>query len=282
MTTKTDDYDEMVRKLREAEPHVSSNFKRGKAPTMVKPEDELDETSEIVRKLREANERMTKIKQAGAAGVLEPLRKEKPPPTRSTYKGKTPADAVPRFIESLLGEEGQERSRREEGTANRMELFKYSFSPEIIERMRSTFGVETAVAPGPGQVNTDIYAEYLPEHLQDDPDALAAAAEDAAAKNYDELLDEYGDEAIYSHDTAEIDGETWTKVIMQGGETFYTSPDGEHVLRDHDTRMPGGDDVAEMGSFPAVEPYERLRLSENLEEVLRDSGVRYGDEDDNL
>jgi hypothetical protein len=278
MTTKTDDYDEMVRKLREAEPHVSSNFKRGKAPTMVKPEDELDETSEIVRKLREANERMTKIKQASAAGVLGPLREEKVSPTRSTYKGKTPADAVPRFIESLLGEEGQERSRREEGTANRMELFKHSFSPEIIERMRSVGG---AVVPGPGQVNTDIYAEYLPEHLQDDPDALAAAAEDAAAKNYDELLDEYGDEAIYSHDTAEIDGETWTKVIMQGGETFYTSPDGQHVLRDHDTRMPGGDDISELDS-PAFAPFERSWLGEKLEEAIRDSGVRYGDEDDNL
>ena len=83
---------------------------------------------------------------------------------------------------------------------------------------------------GPGQTNTDIYKQHLPEELHDDPEALAMAARDAAELQYDR--DHSEDEPDETWDV-EIDGDTWTAERFDD-KIWYVSAAGE-VLRERDT-----------------------------------------------
>ena len=83
---------------------------------------------------------------------------------------------------------------------------------------------------GPGQTNTDIYKQHLPEELHDDPEALAMAARDAAELQYDtEHADDEPDETW----DVEIDGDIWTAERFDD-KIWYVSAAGE-VLRERDT-----------------------------------------------
>ena len=118
--------------------------------------------------------------------------------------------------------------------------------------------------PTPGETNTGIYAQHLPGNLKGE--ALTAAAEDAARKQFDE---EFDGKTPRSSKEVTIDGQKYDENVYQGGQTFYVPHDGNRVLRGHD--RPG------MGAFrepiPTTRP-EYLESFEHLEaqiaEFLRD------------
>ena len=95
--------------------------------------------------------------------------------------------------------------------------------------------------PGPGggdppkgpsltETNTGIYKKHLPEHLHDNPDALAAAAKDAAKKNWE---DKFSHLDPVKNEKFTLDGKEYDKVTYPGGEVFIIGR-GE-VYRGHDT-----------------------------------------------
>jgi hypothetical protein len=84
---------------------------------------------------------------------------------------------------------------------------------------------------GPGEINTNIYKEHLPGHLEGD--ALAAAARDAAKKQFD---DEFAGQDPSTQETVGIDSKEWDKVTYGGGEVFLISPTGAQVLRGHNVK----------------------------------------------
>jgi hypothetical protein len=99
--------------------------------------------------------------------------------------------------------------------------------------------------PGPGggdppkrsgltETNTDIYKKNLPEHLHNNPDALDAAAKDAAKKNWE---DKFSRHDPVKDEKFTLDGKEYDKVTYPGGEVFIIG-DGE-VYRDHDTAASG-------------------------------------------
>ena len=205
MAEKT--YEERMQELRAGIPQGGT--KSGKATTSEPtPTDTELVTSKIAAAQRRADDRAA----AEAAGVLGPLRPPKTKMPKSTYKGKTPADAVPRFIESLLGEEGVERSKQEEGRDGRRTFMEqamaktnggklYDYS-DVLDLMRSPLMLEhvarrAALADkwgaelldsGPDlladdlaskaelEINPDVNVNY------DDPQAIADAADDHAAQ----------------------------------------------------------------------------------------------------
>jgi hypothetical protein len=135
--------------------------------------------------------------------------------------------------------------------------------------------------PGPGPVdppkgpsltetNTGIYKKYLPEHLHDNPDALDAAAKNAAKKNWEDKfshLDPVKDEKFT------LDGKEYDKLTYPGGEVFIIGR-GE-VYRDHDTAAHdilydydglGGDGLGGFGS--ALFTPESLKYSAEEAEGL--------------
>ena len=120
--------------------------------------------------------------------------------------------------------------------------------------------------PGPtaGQTNTEIYAQHLPGNLKGE--ALTAAAEDAARKQFDE---EFDGKTPRSSKEVTIDGQKYDENVYQGGQTFYVPHDGNRVLRGHD--RPG------MGTFrepiPKIsqEYLERFQhMDAQIAEFLRD------------
>ena len=162
------------------------------------------------------------------------------------------------FIKSLLGEEGQARAAAEEAEGPRDEETRGE--TETVEEdgtggtdQKGTTGTNGTGPKGgdfdggggtpppppppddddPGDVNTDIYADHLPEELQDDPAALKAAAEDAARKQYD---NKYANKDPSTEASVEIDGEDWTKATYPDGTVWNISPDGDSVLRSPDKK----------------------------------------------
>ena len=162
------------------------------------------------------------------------------------------------FIKSLLGEEGQARAAAEEAEGPRDEETRGE--TETAEEdgtggtdQKGTTGTNGTGPKGgdfdggggtpppppppddddPGDVNTDIYADHLPEELQDDPAALKAAAEDAARKQYD---NKYANKDPSTEASVEIDGEDWTKATYPDGTVWNISPDGDSVLRSPDKK----------------------------------------------
>ena len=188
-------YEERMQDLRAGIPQGGT--KSGKATTS---EPTPTDTDLIRGQISDAERRAKDRADAEAAGVLGPLRPKKPAVARSTYKGKTPADAVPRFIESLLGEEGQERSRAEEeredivgaGIDNPYRMIMAEMMnqplPEIDRAaLFDKLGAEL-LDSGPDlladdlasqaelEINPDVNVNY------DDPQAIADAATDHAAQ----------------------------------------------------------------------------------------------------
>lgn len=92
-------------------------------------------------------------------------------------------------------------------------------------------GGDPPKGPGPEETNTEIYAEYLPEHLEGD--ALTEAARNAAKKQFD---DEFAGKDPITQQTVGIDGEDWDKVTYGGGEVFIISPTGAQVFRGHNVK----------------------------------------------
>jgi hypothetical protein len=91
---------------------------------------------------------------------------------RSTYKGKTPADAVPRFIESLLGEEGQERSRAEEEGEGIVGKWS-EFNAKMTERKGSNWAAELKDVLSQATDPHSMMNAYGAELLDSGPDLLA-------------------------------------------------------------------------------------------------------------
>ena len=108
--------------------------------------------------------------------------------------------------------------------------------------------------PTAGQTNTEIYAQHLPGHLKDE--ALAAAAEDAARKQFDE---EFDGKTPRSSKEVTIDGQKYDENVYQGGQTFYVPHDGDRVLRGHD--RPGMGMFRE--SIPGISP-EYLKAIQSI------------------
>jgi len=80
------------------------------------------------------------------------------------------------------------------------------------------------------ETNTTIYKKHLPEHLHDDPDALDAAAKNAAKKNWE---DKFSRHDPVTNEKFTLDGKEYDKVTYPGGEVFIIG-DGE-VYRGEDT-----------------------------------------------
>jgi hypothetical protein len=86
---------------------------------------------------------------------------------------------------------------------------------------------------GPGAINTSIYKKHLPGHLEGD--ALKAAAEDAAKKQFD---DKFAGKDPITQESVGVDDENWDKVTYDEGEVFLVSPTGAHVLRLENVKKP--------------------------------------------
>ena len=118
-----------------------------------------------------------------------------------------------------------------------------------------TTGPTRPQGPTAGETNTEIYAQHLPGHLNDE--ARAAAAEDAARKQFDE---EFDGKTPRSSKEVTIDGQKYDENVYQGGETFLVPHKGDRVLRGQD--RPG------MGTFrepiPGISP-EHYRTFQHME-----------------
>ena len=165
MAEKT--YEERMQELRAGIPQGGT--KSGKATTSEPtPTDTELVTSKIAAAQRRADDRAA----AEAAGVLGPLRPPKTKMPKSTYKGKTPADAVPRFIESLLGEEGQERSRAEEEGEGIVGNWA-EFNAEMTDSMGPNWEAEMRDALSQITDRAALVDKWGAERLDSGPDLLA-------------------------------------------------------------------------------------------------------------
>jgi len=160
-------YEERMQDLRAGIPQGGT--KSGKATTSgPTPTD----TELVKRKLTTEQRRADDRAAAKASGALSPLRPKKPAVARSTYKGKTPADAVPRFIESLLGEEGQERSRAEEEGEGIVGNWA-EFNAEMTDSMGPNWEAEMRDALSQITDRAALVDKWGAERLDSGPDLLA-------------------------------------------------------------------------------------------------------------
>jgi len=93
-----------------------------------------------------------------------------------------------------------------------------------------TGSVDRPKRSGLTETNTDIYKEHLPEHLRNNPDALDAAAKDAAKKNWE---DKFSRHDPVKDEKFTLDGKEYDKVTYPGGEVFIIGDD--EVYRGEDT-----------------------------------------------
>jgi len=95
--------------------------------------------------------------------------------------------------------------------------------------------------------NEEIYKQFLPEDVVNDPDpnALKLAAEDAAEKNYNE---KYANQKPRSVDYVTKDGEEYEKEVYQDGAVFY--------IRSGDQQKYRGQNEEPTERFAPVEPFE--------------------------
>lgn len=136
----------------------------------------------------------------------------------------------------------------------------------------------TSGRPGPGtgpvdppkrsgltETNTAIYKNHLPEHLHNNPDALDAAAKDAAKKNWE---DKFSRHDPVTDEKFTLDGKEYDKVTYPGGEVFIIG-DGE-VYRDHDTAasdiLYDYDAIKNMTSDNAMDAADSLKYSAEEDE----------------
>tara|TARA_R100001443_G_scaffold19914_1_gene31730 strand:- start:161 stop:1003 length:843 start_codon:yes stop_codon:yes gene_type:complete len=96
--------------------------------------------------------------------------------------------------------------------------------------------------------NEEIYKQFLPEDVVNDPDpnALKLAAEDAAEKNYNE---KYANQKPRSVDYVTKDGEEYEKEVYQDGAVFYIRSGDQQKYR-------GQNEVPSERFNTPVEPFE--------------------------
>ena len=225
-------YEQHMQDLRSGLPQGGT--KSGKALTSEAPATDTERvTSKIAAATRRAKDRAA----AKDAGVLGPLRPPKTKMPESTYRGKTPADAVPRFIETLLGEDGVERSKQEEGRAGRREVMAQDYS-EMLDVMRAnligSWGGEaprssSRVSEDGLQLRGDLGIDG------DDPQAIADAADDHAAQYiYEDILPEDVPDAAALSYEREIDND-YRAVTYEGD-----GPGGEGTVYFYEMSGSGG------------------------------------------
>ena len=240
-------YDQLMLEKRQSLPQAGQ--KRSKAPTGEPPPTDTElVTSGIDSARRRAKDRAA----AKDAGVLGPLRPPKTKMPESTYRGKTPADAVPRFIETLLGEDGVERSKQEEGVESRRTFMenrdeigiKYDYSdmldlmrsPRILELMTTSGSWGGEAPPSSSRVSED--GLQLRGDLSidgDDPQAIADAADDHAAQYiYEDILPEDVPDAAALSYEREIDND-YRAVTYEGD-----GPGGEGTVYFYEMSGSGG------------------------------------------
>ena len=246
-------YEQHMQDLRSGLPQGGT--KSGKALTSEAPATDTERvTSKIAAATRRAKDRAA----AKDAGVLGPLRPPKTKMPESTYRGKTPADAVPRFIETLLGEDGVERSKQEEGRAGRREVMEqamaktdggelYDYS-EMLDVMRESqtasraqlidsWGGDILLLP---QSSSRVSEDGLQLRGDlgidgDDPQAIADAADDHAAQYiYEDILPEDVPDAAALSYEREIDNDH--RAVTYEGD----GPGGEGTVYFYEMSGSGG------------------------------------------
>ena len=235
-------YEQHMQDLRSGLPQGGT--KSGKALTSEAPATDTERvTSKIAAATRRAKDRAA----AKDAGVLGPLRPPKTKMPESTYRGKTPADAVPRFIETLLGEDGVERSKQEEGRAGRREVMEQDYS-EMLDVMRESqtasrarlidsWGGDILLLP---QSSSRVSEDGLQLRGDlgidgDDPQAIADAADDHAAQYiYEDILPEDVPDAAALSYEREIDNDH--RAVTYEGD----GPGGEGTVYFYEMSGSGG------------------------------------------
>ena len=169
---------------------------------------------------------------------------------------------VPRFIESLLGPEGQERadSHRlfstagieedeelrdlysQDAGASSMKLsedfnriISETWGPRVAASLAGESGLSGTFDATRDQAdimdrNTDIYRPYAPDSIDpDDEDSLIGYAKSAAATDYRQ---NYNDQSPIKMRGAMRDGIAGYVEVFSDGSVFFTSEDGQTVMRD--------------------------------------------------
>ena len=140
---------------------------------------------------------------------------------------------------------------------------------EAAQKRRKEKGSRTDSGPGGGpggpidppkskslaEENEEIYKQFLPEDVANNPDALKLAAEDAAKKNYE---DKYSDKNPRSVDEITKDGEDYTKEVYADGAVFYVRSGDQTTYRGKDEAPT--DILQPDPFFPAFEHIKHIKI----------------------
>ena len=165
------------------------------------------------------------------------MKKQKAERAAKPPKPKAPPN-MERFIQSLLSEERVEQSRAEERMEKGIEQRRDALAEAMdLSEAEEIASAATIAASGgdADRTNTDIYAQHLPKHLRDDPEALKAAARDAAQK-------QYAEEHAADHEPdqtwdVEVDMDPWV-MERYGDRVWLVNPETGEVLRQPDVSDP--------------------------------------------